>query len=93
MGVRFPGKATIDPSAPEAVGICDRCGFCYNLRALRPQPFYAGMTVIDKGILVCNKCWDVPNPNLQTLRLPADPPPLFNTRIEPFAQDIEGDPA
>jgi len=88
MGVRYPGRASIDPGAPEAVGVCDRCGFLYSLRDLRYQPIYAGPTTLVTTRRVCTiTCWDVPNEQLRTIRIPPDPMPVSDPRIENFAVD------
>lgn len=88
MGVRYPGRASIDPSAPEAVGVCDRCGQLYNLRDLRYQPVYAGPNVLVTRLRVCTiTCWDELNPQLKTIRIPPDPWPVSDPRVENFAVD------
>lgn len=87
MGIRYPGRAQIDPMAPQALGICDRCGFQYNLRALTWQYAWAGRELINKRILVCDTCMDVPNEQLRTIRLPPDPYPIYDVRPENFAVD------
>lgn len=84
---RWPGRAQIDPDAPQALGICDRCGFQYNLRALRFQDAWAGERLITTNLLVCDICYDVPNEQLRTIRLPPDPDPVYNARPENFAVD------
>lgn len=92
MSISFPGRARIDPTAPEALGICDRCGLQYSLRDLRQQVQWAGTTLINTGLLVCtHTCYDVPSEFLRTLRLPPDPPPVYNTRVENFAADEHND--
>jgi hypothetical protein len=49
---------------------------------------WAGTRLINTGLLVCtNTCYDVPSEFLRTLRLPPDPPPVYNTRVENFAAD------
>lgn len=87
MSVRYPGRAEIDPFAPQALGICDRCGLQYNLRALRWQFAWAGRELINKRIRVCDTCWDIPNEQLRSIRLPPDPDPVFDARPENFAVD------
>jgi len=82
MGVRFPGRAEIDPFAPQAVGICDGCGFVHNLRSLNWQFEYAGTALIDKRLRKCAICLDKPNDQLRTIRLPPDPDPIFDARPE-----------
>ncbi len=86
---RWPGRAEIDPFAPQALGICDRCGFQYNLRALRYQYQWAGDTMINLHLRVCDRCHDVPQEQLRIIRLPPDPLPVMDPRPEDFASAEE----
>lgn len=45
------------------------------------------MELINKRFLVCEYCVDVPQAQLRTLILPADPPGLQNARVEPYVID------
>lgn len=81
------GQAVINPAAPEALGICDRCGKLYNLRALFWQMGWRGTAVQNLHIRVCTTCNDIPNEQLRTLILPPDPPPVFDARTEPYEID------
>jgi hypothetical protein len=85
------GRATINPSAPEAVGICDRCGKLFDLRALRFQFDWAGTGMINKQLRVCGQCYDLPQEQLRTIILPPDPPPVWQPRIEPYLVDEMND--
>lgn len=38
-------------------------------------------------ILVCEKCYDAPQPQLSPIILPPDPPPVYNARVEPYFID------
>lgn len=88
MAIRYPGRASIDPSAPQAVGVCDRCGQLYNLRDLKYQPVWAGPNILVTTLRVCTvTCWDVPNEQLRTIRIPPDPWPVSDPRVENFAVD------
>lgn len=80
MSYRFHGRARINPSAPRAVGQCDRCGFVYNLEDLKPQMRWAGTAQIDTGLHVCPTCMLIPNPQTRTIVPPPDPVPLKDTR-------------
>lgn len=82
-----PRLADTDPDFPRAWGTCDRCGFVTNLTKMRWDLQYAGQTLINKRFLVCEYCVDVPQQQLRTIILPADPPPLFNARVEPYTID------
>lgn len=81
------GRAKIDPNDPRALGICDRCGFLYNLRTLRFQWLYAGTGMINVHQLVCPTCYDRPNEQLRAIVLPPDPPPKYDIRPEPYSVD------
>jgi hypothetical protein len=84
------GRATINPSDPQALGICDRCGFLYNLNRLRFQWDWAGSGMVNRHLKVCETCYDTPQPQLRAIILPPDPAPKFDTRPEPFDIDEEG---
>lgn len=83
----YTGFARIDPTNPRAQGICDRCGFTYNLRNLKWQFQFVGTQLQNLRYLVCGPCLDVPNLSNKTLILPPDPLPVLNARPEPYAQD------
>jgi hypothetical protein len=88
MGIRYPGRAAIDPSAPEAVGVCDRCGQLYNLRDLRYQPVIAGTSTLITRLRVCTvTCLDELNEQERVIRIPPDPMPVSDPRVENFAVD------
>jgi hypothetical protein len=83
MGSFAPkGHARLDPQRPAAFANCERCGFLYNHRDLKWQTEWLGTQVRSLGWLVCPTCWDVPNPTLRAIRLPADPVPILNPRRE-----------
>jgi hypothetical protein len=79
------GRAKTSARNPQAHAICDRCGFRYNHVALSWQFDYAGATIVNKRMLVCNTCYDEPNPQLRAIVIPADPVPIQNPRVENFA--------
>lgn len=81
------GRATINPSSPEAVGVCDRCGFLYNLRVLRFQYDWQGTALINQRFRVCPTCYDNPQPQKRTIILPPDPLPVRDVRLEDFFVD------
>jgi hypothetical protein len=81
------GRATINPTGPSALGICDGCGILYNLRELRWQFEWCGTTMQNLHLRVCSQCWDVPQQQLRTIILPPDPPSVRDPRTEPFAID------
>jgi hypothetical protein len=84
------GRARISSTNPQALAICDRCGFTYNHVDLAWQFDYAGAGLINKRILVCNSCMDTPQEQLRAIVLPADPTPIVNPRVEVWA-DAESD--
>jgi hypothetical protein len=45
---------------------------------------WAGSSLINKRILVCDPCMDTPQQQLRTIVLPADPPVIMNARPEYF---------
>lgn len=83
--MRPHGRASVSSKNPRAFGICDRCGFLYNHDRLQWQFDYAGSGLINKRILVCNPCNDVPQNQLRSIILPADPTPILNPRVENYA--------
>jgi len=82
--VRPHGRARVDTRNPRAFGICDRCGFLYNHYELRWQFDYAGAGLINRRILVCETCEDIPQAQLRNIILPADPVPIMNARIQNY---------
>jgi hypothetical protein len=78
------GRARVSPSSPRAAGVCDRCGFVYNHHQLKWQFDWAGASLINKRLLVCNRCYDEPQQQLRAIVIPADPMPIVNPRPEGF---------
>lgn len=74
------GRARVSSRNPEAFAVCDRCGMIYNHTDLHWQFDWAGTVLINKRVLVCNRCTDVPQQQLRTIILPADPVPVQNPR-------------
>ena len=81
------GRARVSTRAPRAFGVCDDCGEWYNLRDLRPQLEYFGPVLRENGFLVCNHCYDTPNDQARPIRLPPDPIPVKQPRVENFNSD------
>jgi len=83
------GRARVNPSNPEAAGICDRCGMMFSMRDLVPQYQWQGMQLQNIGILVCTAtCLDTPQIQLKTIILPPDPMPLQVTRPERYGENV-----
>ena len=81
------GRARTSATNPQAHAICDRCAFRYNHVDLKWQYDWAGASLINKRILVCNTCYDEPQQQLRAIIIPADPVPIVNPRVEPYAWD------
>lgn len=79
------GRAKTSSRNPQAHAICDRCGFRYNHVDLSFQYDWAGATVQNKRLLVCQRCHDEMQSQLRSLTLPGDPPPIINPRPETYA--------
>ena len=79
------GRARTSSTSPQAHAICDRCGGRYNHSDLNWQMDWAGSTMINKRMLVCNSCNDRPQEQMRTIHLPADPQPILNPRPEMYA--------
>lgn len=78
------GRARTSPSSPRAHAICDRCGCRYNHYMLKWQYDWAGASLINKRILVCDRCYDEPQEQLRAIVIPADPVPIMNPRLQDF---------
>lgn len=48
---------------------------------------WAGASLINKRMLVCDTCYDKPQNQLRAIVLSADPVPIVNPRTEPYAWD------
>ncbi len=82
-----PRLTDTNPDRPRAWATCDRCGFITSHYKMTWDKQWAGAQIINKGFLVCELCIDVPQQQLRTLILPADPAPIFNARPEPYTID------
>ena len=83
--MRPHGRAQVSSRNPRAFGICDRCGFLYNHDRLKWQMDWAGASLINKKLLVCSTCYDVPQQQLRAIIIPADPVPIMNPRVQNYA--------
>lgn len=87
------GRTKVNPRAPDAFGVCDRCGIWYNLKNLVWQFEWRGNDLVNIRLRVCKvTCLDVPFQLNRPLYLPPDPDPVDQPRTEPFAVD-EASPA
>ena len=78
------GRARISARNPRALAICDRCGLTYNHVNLQWQYDWAGASLINKRLLVCDTCLDVPQSQLRAIVVPADPVPILNPRVQNY---------
>ena len=77
MSLRPRGKhVTIDPSNPEALGICDYTGFVHLRKDLVQQLQYRGNGLVWTGLYVGIDYADVPNEQERPPILPPDPVPV-----------------
>jgi hypothetical protein len=84
--MRVHGRADISIRSPRALGICDRCGFMYNLSDLQWQwDWQQGPRLFNLRILVCQPCLDIPQESGRTIVIPPDPMPVINARPENYA--------
>lgn len=81
------GRAQVSSRNPRAQAVCDRCGIWTNRDRLNFQMDWAGASLINKRMLVCNICMDVPQQQLRAIVIPADPVPISNPRTEPYMWD------
>lgn len=82
--MRPHGRARVSARNPRAFGVCDRCNFLFNHNRLSWQFDWAGASLINKRILVCDTCNDVPQQQLRAIVVPADPIPIQNPRIQDY---------
>jgi hypothetical protein len=82
------GHAQVNPSNPQAFGICDECGFLYNLNKLRYQYQWAGPKIINLRFRVCPTCYDEPSHRNYPFALPPDPVPVVDPRPWPTSYNF-----
>jgi len=82
--MRAHGRARVSARNPRAFAICDRCGFLHNHVNLSWQYQWAGASLVNKRILVCDACNDVPQSQLRAIIVPADPVPIQNPRTQDY---------
>jgi len=84
--MRPHGNAQISERAPRALGICQRCGFMYNLDRLQWQlDWQQGPRLKNIRIRVCPSCLDQHQENGRTIVLPPDPRPVAFALPEDYA--------
>lgn len=91
MAYRWRGRYfEVDSDDPRAEGICDRCGFRFNLYKMVWQWDFRGTpSPINTRVLTCGRetCLDVPQPQNSPIILSPDPEPIFNARPENYTLD------
>jgi len=88
MAWRPHGRAQVDARNPSAFSVCDRCNFLFNHKNQTFQYDWGGPQLINKQLLVCDRCLDVPQEQLRSIVLPPDPVPIQNPRPEYYEQDF-----
>lgn len=84
--MRPHGRAQISARSPRALGICQRCGFMFNLDVLQWQwDWKQGPRLLNLRIKVCATCLDTPQENGRTIVLPPDPVPVTYSLPEDYA--------
>ena len=78
------GHAITNPAHPRAFGVCDRCGFWFNLHRLKYQYEWQGVKLANTRKRVCKECMDKPNPQMKARIAPPDPVPVYDPRPENF---------
>ena len=86
--MRPHSRYRVSRNAPRARGRCDRCGFQYQLEALNWQYQWAGTRLQNLQLRVCQRCLDVPQEQLRSIILPADPIPVLNPRPEYYDLEV-----
>lgn len=86
MSYRPHGRARVNPNAPQAFAVCDRCGTFYNRVDLTTQMDWAGTRLVSKNLAVCSGCLDEPAPFKRAFTLPPDPVPIRDPRAMDFAE-------
>lgn len=84
---RRSNHVRVDSRHPQAQGVCDRCGFRYQLRDLADQHEWAGSGLINRQIKVCETCLDEPNESLRVYTPGPDPLPVSDPRPETADMD------
>lgn len=74
------GRARISSRNPIHASQCDRCGFVYSSDTMKMQHDWRGATLQNIQLMVCERCYDVPQQQLRAITLPADPVPVRNPR-------------
>lgn len=85
---RYHSRFTPDPYAGRAHGACDRCQFQYALSDLQYQYDFRGDQLTNTRFRVCPDCMDKPYEGNRPVKLPADPIPVLDPRVEPVQAEM-----
>lgn len=86
--MRPHSRYTVSRSSPRARGVCDRCGFQYQLSELEYQYQWAGTRLQNLQRRVCETCMDIPQEQLRAIILPPDPLPVNDPRVELYSAEV-----
>lgn len=87
MAWRYHGMATCDPYNAKAHGSCDFCARQWDLDRLQYQYEFRGDVLFNTRFRVCPDCMDKPYEGNRPIKLPPDPVPVLDPRVEPFLQE------
>lgn len=82
------GRARVSARYPNALGVCNRCGFTYNRKDLINQAQWQGMQLQPLNIWVCSQCLDIPAIQLKAIIIPPDPVPIPLPFPEPYSAEV-----
>lgn len=92
MAWRFTGRARVNARNPSAFGVCDRCGFWYNLVDLNYQMEWRGPRLMNIRLRVCKQCTDTPYIFNKPIIYGIDPVPVQDPRPQNFTTANNGSP-
>lgn len=87
MAWRYHGCYVPDPYRAKAHGQCDRCNRQWELNQLNYQYDFRGDILANTKFRVCPECMDIPYQGYRPVKLPPDPRPVYDPRVEPFLSE------
>lgn len=84
---RYHSRYSPDPYRGAARGVCDRCQFVWFLSELQYQYDFRGDNLVNTRWRVCPPCMDKPYEGYRPVKLPPDPLPALDPRVEPLQQE------
>lgn len=86
------GRGRVNSRYPQALAVCQRCGFTYNRVDLAPQYQWAGVKLQNLELYVCRtECMDVPQPQIKSIVIPPDPVPVYRPFPEQYSETVPSD--